>query len=124
MQARKLPMISICAMSRIASIRPDWCSYPGRSYRPRWRDGHLLHNRSGAHYRELECDRYRSPAVKSLVTILKEWLAFRKATVKRRLEYRLERVERRMHILEGRRRYLNIDEVIRIIPRRMNPRRC
>ncbi len=56
------------------------------------------------------------PAVKSLVTILKEWLAFRKVTVKRRLEYRLERVERRMHILEGYLvAYLNIDEVIRII---------
>ena len=41
------------------------------------------------------------PAVKSLVTILKEWLAFRKATVKRRLQHRLERVERRLHILEG-----------------------
>ena len=56
------------------------------------------------------------PAVKSLVTILKDWLAFRKETVKRRLDYRLERVERRMHILEGYLvAYLNIDEVIRII---------
>ncbi|MED5315089.1 MAG: DNA topoisomerase IV subunit A, partial [Pseudomonadota bacterium] len=56
------------------------------------------------------------PAVKSLVTILKEWLAFRKETVKRRLDYRLERVERRMHILEGYLvAYLNIDEVIRIV---------
>lgn len=63
------------------------------------------------------------PAVKSLVTILKEWLAFRKATVKRRLEYRLERVERRMHILEGYLvAYLNIDEVIRIIREEDEPK--
>jgi topoisomerase-4 subunit A len=56
------------------------------------------------------------PAVKSLATILKEWLAFRKATVKRRLQHRLERVERRLHILEGYLvAFLNIDEVIRII---------
>ena len=56
------------------------------------------------------------PAVKSLVTILSEWLVFRKATVKRRLTYRLERVERRMHLLEGYLiAFLNIDEVIRII---------
>ena len=63
------------------------------------------------------------PAVKSLVTILKEWLAFRKTTVKRRLEYRLERVERRMHILEGYLvAYLNIDEVIRIIREEDEPK--
>ena len=63
------------------------------------------------------------PAVKSLVTIIKEWLAFRKATVKRRLEYRLERVERRMHILEGYLvAYLNIDEVIRIIREEDEPK--
>ena len=56
------------------------------------------------------------PAVKSLVTVLKEWLAFRKTTVKRRLQHRLERVERRLHILEGYLvAFLNIDEVIRII---------
>ncbi len=56
------------------------------------------------------------PAVKSLVTILKEWLAFRKTTVKRRLQHRLERVERRLHILEGYlAAFLNIDEVIRIV---------
>ncbi len=56
------------------------------------------------------------PAVKSLVRILKEWLAFRKTTVKRRLQHRLERVERRLHILEGYlAAFLNIDEVIRIV---------
>ena len=63
------------------------------------------------------------PAVKSLVTILKEWLAFRKATVKRRLQYRLERVERRLHILEGYlAAFLNIDEVIRIIREEEEPK--
>ena len=63
------------------------------------------------------------PAVKSLVTILKEWLAFRKATVKRRLQHRLERVERRLHILEGYLvAFLNIDEVIRIIREEDEPK--
>ena len=63
------------------------------------------------------------PAVKSLLTILKEWLVFRKATVKRRLEYRLERVERRLHILEGYlAAFLNIDEVIRIIREEEEPK--
>ena len=56
------------------------------------------------------------PAVKSLDRILREWLAFRTATVRRRLEYRLERVLKRLHILEGYLiAYLNIDEVIHII---------
>ena len=63
------------------------------------------------------------PAVKSLVTILSEWLVFRKATVKRRLTYRLERVERRMHLLEGYLiAFLNIDEVIRIIREEASPK--
>ncbi len=56
------------------------------------------------------------PGVKGLVGILKEWLKFRTDTVKRRLQYRLERVEKRLHILEGYLvAYLNIDEVIHII---------
>jgi topoisomerase-4 subunit A len=56
------------------------------------------------------------PGVKGLDTILKEWLKFRTATVRRRLEYRLERVETRLHILEGYLvAFLNIDEVIQII---------
>jgi topoisomerase-4 subunit A len=63
------------------------------------------------------------PAVKSLVTILKEWLAFRKTTVKRRLQHRLERVERRLHILEGYlAAFLNIDEVIRIVREEDEPK--
>ena len=56
------------------------------------------------------------PGVKGLDRILKEWLKFRTDTVRRRLEYRLERVLRRLHILDGYLvAFLNIDEVIHII---------
>jgi topoisomerase-4 subunit A len=56
------------------------------------------------------------PGVRSLDGILREWLQFRRDTVRRRLSYRLERVERRLHVLEGYLvAYLNIDEVIHII---------
>ncbi|MFO1349289.1 MAG: DNA topoisomerase IV subunit A [Gammaproteobacteria bacterium] len=56
------------------------------------------------------------PQVKNLKQILAEWLEFRTLTVRRRLQYRLERVERRLHILEGLLvAYLNLDEVIRIL---------
>ncbi|MEQ9396206.1 DNA topoisomerase IV subunit A [Haliea sp.] len=56
------------------------------------------------------------PGVKSLDRILREWLQFRTVTVRRRLEYRLDRVLKRLHILEGYLvAYLNIDEVIHII---------
>ena len=56
------------------------------------------------------------PGVKGLDRILREWLSFRTETVRRRLEYRLERVLKRLHILEGYLvAFLNIDEVIHII---------
>ena len=56
------------------------------------------------------------PGVKGLDRILKEWLSFRTETVRRRLEYRLERVLKRLHILQGYLiAFLNIDEVIHII---------
>ena len=56
------------------------------------------------------------PGVRNLKEMLGEWLKFRLATVKRRLEYRLERVLRRLHLLEGFLiAFLNIDEVIAII---------
>ncbi len=56
------------------------------------------------------------PKVKNLVTILKEWLTYRLDTVRRRLQWRLDKVEKRLHILEGLLiAYLNIDEVIAII---------
>ncbi|AQP35384.1 DNA topoisomerase IV subunit A [Vibrio anguillarum] len=56
------------------------------------------------------------PEVKGLVTILSEWIEFRRTTVRRRLQYRLDKVMARLHILEGLLiAYLNIDEVIEII---------
>jgi len=56
------------------------------------------------------------PQVKDLRGILAEWLEFRTATVRRRLEYRLEKIVRRLHLLDGLLvAFLNLDEVIRII---------
>ncbi|WOI37193.1 DNA topoisomerase IV subunit A [Alteromonas sp. CI.11.F.A3] len=56
------------------------------------------------------------PKVKDLRTILSEWLIYRKETVTRRLQYRLDKVLARLHILEGLLiAFLNIDEVIEII---------
>jgi topoisomerase IV subunit A len=63
------------------------------------------------------------PAVYGLKALLEEWLKFRTATVKRRLEHRLERVAQRLHILDGLLvAYLNIDEVIKIIRREDEPK--
>ncbi len=63
------------------------------------------------------------PAVKNLLTILTEWLEFRKNTVTRRLQYRLEKVLDRLHILEGLLiAFLNIDEVIAIIRHDEDPK--
>ncbi len=63
------------------------------------------------------------PAVKNLPTMLKEWLQFRIDTVRRRLQWRLEKVEKRLHILEGLLiAYLNIDEVIAIIRNNDEPK--
>ena len=56
------------------------------------------------------------PQVKPLKALLSEWLTFRLDTVTRRLKHRQEKVERRLHLLEGLLiAYLNLDEVIRII---------
>jgi topoisomerase IV subunit A len=56
------------------------------------------------------------PQVKDLKSLLAEWLVFRTDTVTRRLNHRLEKVERRLHLLEGLLvAFLNLDEVIRII---------
>jgi topoisomerase-4 subunit A len=58
----------------------------------------------------------QKPRVKNLVTLLKEWLQFRLDTVTRRLNFRLDKINDRLHILDGLlTAYLNIDEVIRII---------
>jgi len=56
------------------------------------------------------------PAVKSLRTIIKEWVNFRLITVRRRLQYRLDKVDARLHLLDGLLiAFLNLDEVIHLI---------
>ncbi|KAF1700725.1 DNA topoisomerase IV subunit A [Pseudoxanthomonas kaohsiungensis] len=63
------------------------------------------------------------PAVKNLKAMLDEWLVFRTDTVARRLKHRQEKVERRLHLLEGLLvAFLNLDEVIRIIRTEDEPR--
>ncbi|AAU37482.1 DNA topoisomerase IV subunit A [[Mannheimia] succiniciproducens] len=63
------------------------------------------------------------PAVKNLLQILTEWLSFRRSTVTRRLQYRLDKVLSRLHILQGLMiAYLNIDEVIHIIRNEDEPK--
>lgn len=58
----------------------------------------------------------RKPGVKGLRSMITEWISFRTDTVKNRMQYRLDKVLQRLHILEGLLvAYLNIDEVIRII---------
>jgi topoisomerase-4 subunit A len=56
------------------------------------------------------------PRVKDLRGLLQEWLTFREATVRKRLQFRLDRVTQQLHILDGLLiAYLNIDAVIAII---------
>ncbi|MFY2765229.1 DNA topoisomerase IV subunit A [Arenimonas sp. MALMAid1274] len=63
------------------------------------------------------------PQVKNLKTFLGEWLEFRTRTVAKRLVHRLERVERRLHMLQGLLvAFLNLDEVIRIIRTEDDPK--
>lgn len=63
------------------------------------------------------------PRVKNLLEIISEWLEFRIITVKKRLQYRLDKVLARLHILDGLLiAYLNLDEVIRIIREEENPK--
>jgi topoisomerase-4 subunit A len=63
------------------------------------------------------------PQVKNLQEILLEWLSYRTETVRRRLQYRLDKVIARLHILEGLLiAYLNIDEVIAIIRKEDEPK--
>ena len=64
------------------------------------------------------------PKVFPLVDLLKEWLAFRKDTVKRKLEHRLDQVNDRLHILEGLLSiFIDIDEVIKIIRKSDEPKK-
>ena len=63
------------------------------------------------------------PKVKGLRDILVEWLSFRTETVRKRLQYRLDKVLARLHILDGLLiAYLNIDEVIAIIRSEDHPK--
>ncbi len=63
------------------------------------------------------------PGVKGLVEILKEWLGFRIETTRRRLNFRLDKINHRLHLLEGRLiAFLNLDEVIRIIREEEKPK--
>jgi topoisomerase-4 subunit A len=63
------------------------------------------------------------PETKNLITILQEWLAFRRGTVTKRLDWRLDKVQKRLHILDGLLvAFLNIDEVIGIIRKEDNPK--
>jgi topoisomerase IV subunit A len=63
------------------------------------------------------------PKVMGLRDVLSGWLEFRITTVTRRLQHRLDKVRKRLHILEGLMiAYLNLDEVIRIIRREDEPK--
>ena len=63
------------------------------------------------------------PQVKNLLSLLNEWIKFRSVTVRRRLQWRLDKVNKRLHILDGLLiAYLNIDEVIAIIRENDKPK--
>jgi topoisomerase-4 subunit A len=63
------------------------------------------------------------PRVKNLVNLLKEWLNYRIQTVTKRLQYRLDKILVRLHILAGLLiAYLNIEEIIRIIRQEEEPK--
>ncbi|MCY1355394.1 DNA topoisomerase 4 subunit A [compost metagenome] len=63
------------------------------------------------------------PQVKDLRTLLSEWLTYRIGTVRRRLQFRLDKVEKRLHLLDGLLiAFLNLDEVIHIIRTEDQPR--
>ncbi|MGE3320031.1 MAG: DNA topoisomerase IV subunit A [Candidatus Berkiella sp.] len=63
------------------------------------------------------------PQVKNLIELLHEWLEFRTETVRKRLQFALEKVSARLHILDGLLiAFLNIDEVIHIIRHEDNPK--
>lgn len=65
----------------------------------------------------------QKPSVKSLLTILTEWLEYRRSTIIRRLNYRLDKVLKRLYILDGLLvAFLNIDEVIDIIRHHDEPK--
>jgi topoisomerase-4 subunit A len=64
------------------------------------------------------------PQVKNLVEILTEWLEYRAETVRKKLNFKLEKILKRLHILEGFLiAFLNMDEVIKIIRRSDHPKK-
>lgn len=65
----------------------------------------------------------KRPQVKDIASLLKEWLQFRTATVTRRLQFRLDKILDRLHLLDGLLiAYLNIDEVIKIVRKEDKPK--
>ena len=63
------------------------------------------------------------PRVKNLVGMLQEWLKYRQAVVTRRIAHRLEKINERLHVLDGLLvAYLNLDEVIRIVREEERPK--
>jgi topoisomerase-4 subunit A len=63
------------------------------------------------------------PQVKNLQMIVAEWLDYRTLTVRRRLTYRLEKIQKRLHLLEGLLiAYLNLDDIITIIREEDKPK--
>lgn len=67
----------------------------------------------------------KRPQVKDLVSLLKEWLQFRTVAVRRRLQFRLDKILDRLHILDGLLiAFLNIDEVIKIIRQEDKPKQA
>jgi topoisomerase-4 subunit A len=65
------------------------------------------------------------PRVRPLVEMLNEWLKFRTSTVLRRLQFRLDKIMDRLHILEGLMiAYLNLDAVIKIIREEDKPKQA
>ena len=64
-----------------------------------------------------------SPQVKNLANMLREWLHYRTDTVRRRLQFRLDKVDKRLHLLEGLLiAFLNMDRVIHIIRTEDSPK--
>ncbi|MBF8727575.1 DNA topoisomerase IV subunit A [Pseudomonas putida] len=65
------------------------------------------------------------PQLKNLRALLLEWLEFRTGTVRRRLQHRLDKVEKRLHLLDGLlTAFLNLDEVIHIIRTEEHPKQA
>ncbi|QXH51034.1 DNA topoisomerase IV subunit A [Pseudomonas fakonensis] len=65
------------------------------------------------------------PQLKNLRALLLEWLEYRIGTVRRRLQHRLDKVERRLHLLDGLlTAFLNLDEVIHIIRTEEHPKQA